>query len=246
MQFELLPVLDAMLQLYEQPRNIDRFRDYLQLLQGGSKGEMHLPIGGFNPMAKSHVQEALLQLKNLDAEQIASNALQAVNKTCYTIKPGAVFNLALNLSDDVQGGWTNRYSSDYDSKFRFHGLMNKGFTVAVFWVSESFSKTLIETRVLEYLHRTIYWLRHGKPLTLQDHLAQELYVAKQLPPDGHSHDEAMESVAAYYRQYANTEDYGIIFNFFYGDEASVALGMPCYGTQQSFTGFEYAKGCACM
>ena len=70
--FKIRPVLDLMLEFYEHPRNQERFDLYLKLLQGSSKSDLELPIGGYNPMAKEHITEKLKELLNLDAEKIIS------------------------------------------------------------------------------------------------------------------------------------------------------------------------------
>ena len=68
MQFELLPVIDIMLDLYEKPRTAERFQEYLEVLQGGTKGDLVIPIGNFNPMAKEQALQKLIELKTLHAE----------------------------------------------------------------------------------------------------------------------------------------------------------------------------------
>ncbi len=75
MNFELLPILNLMLNFYEKPRDFDRFQTYLALLQGDTKGDLVLPISGFNPMAKAHVLDKLREFKALDAEKIMSETL---------------------------------------------------------------------------------------------------------------------------------------------------------------------------
>ena len=111
MTFEPLPIIEKMLELYQKPRNFDRFQNYLSLLQGETKGDLAVPIGGFNPMAKEHVLEKLAQLKALNAEQIIENTIFELNKS--EILRGydeAVFKVSLTLSDDLKGGWTNHYT----------------------------------------------------------------------------------------------------------------------------------------
>jgi hypothetical protein len=44
MHFELVPILDIMLDFYEKPRDLDRFQAYLSLLQGEIKGDLARPI----------------------------------------------------------------------------------------------------------------------------------------------------------------------------------------------------------
>ncbi len=65
MIFQLLPVLDTMLSFYEKPLNSTRFQAYLQLLQGDTKSDLVFPIGGFNPMAKTHILLIINYLKKL-------------------------------------------------------------------------------------------------------------------------------------------------------------------------------------
>ena len=50
MTAELLPIIETMLDFYQKPRAPERFHAYLQLLQGNTKNDLVLPIGGFNPM----------------------------------------------------------------------------------------------------------------------------------------------------------------------------------------------------
>ncbi len=83
--------------------------------RGNTKDDMTLPIGGFNPMAKEHVLDKILELKQMDAEGIIQDALDHLNENLNEDK--REFKVVLNLSDDLKGGWTNRYVSDYDCKF---------------------------------------------------------------------------------------------------------------------------------
>jgi hypothetical protein len=80
MKFQLIPIIDRMLQLYAEPPSPIRFQKYLGMLQGDTKGDLALPIGGNNPMAKQHVSDKLNELKELGAEEIIKNALAEVNK----------------------------------------------------------------------------------------------------------------------------------------------------------------------
>src|ERR1700752_1285975 len=114
MTFELLPILDKMCELYEKPANIDRFNQYLQLLIGDTDNDLATPIGAYNPMAKEHVLHRLNELRELKAEVLVQDTLAKLNKEIGDIKNTDTFKVALCLSDDLKGGWTNRYTSDYD------------------------------------------------------------------------------------------------------------------------------------
>ena len=80
MSFELLPIIDKMLDFYQNPRNSDRFQVYLKMLQGDTKGDLVLPIGGFNPMAKEHILEKLEELKALNTEGVMQKVIVDFNK----------------------------------------------------------------------------------------------------------------------------------------------------------------------
>ncbi len=241
MQFELLPVVDIMLDLYKKPRTTERFQEYLELLQGNTKGDLVIPIGGFNPMAKEHAFQKLKELKTLCAEALIQQTLDDVNKKIAGENKDTVFKVALNLADDLKGGWTNRYTTDYDSKFAINALQRRNFCIPLFWTSEQFYPELIKTRTLQYACRTIYWLTHPKPKTLKDHVAQEKFVSKNAGIlTEQKQTSSLESVAAFYTEHQHTDNYHIIFNFFYGDEASASLSFPRFGITARLTGFEYA------
>ena len=123
MSFELLPIIDRMLDFYQKPRDAAIFQLYLNMLlprdsygKGDTKGDLVLPIGGYNPMGKEHVSEQLTALKALDTEGVMQNVISQVNKKDDKTQPH--FKIALCLSDDLKGGWTNRFTTDYDSKFK--------------------------------------------------------------------------------------------------------------------------------
>ena len=230
MKFELLPIVDTMVGLYQKPLNPQRFQAYLGLLEGGEKGEMKMPIVGFNPMAKDHVLDKLLAMKALNAEGIMQEAISAVNEKASKLASNRVIKVAFNLADDLAGGWTNRFTTDFDSKFKINALISRNFCTPFFWTSEEITEQLIKTRTAEYAYRTIYWLENPKPTTLGDHVKQELFVAKNTNPASSGFD----TTAAWYENNAYSEDYNLIFNFFYGDAASRILGFRTFGCKGFF------------
>ena len=239
MNFELLPILNLMLDFYEKPRDLARFQAYLSLLQGDTKGDLALPISGFNPMAKAHVLDKLRELKALNAEKIMSETLaDAFPKQ----KNAPVFKVALTLADDAQGGWTNRLTTDFDSKFKLNALINRQFCTPVFWTSDDYTTTVIQERTMEYVFRTVYWHnKKMKPQTLKDHLEQEQFVAKNTAYKSPKPDCDVPSLRQFYTTYADSDDYALIFNFFYGDAASESLGFKNFGTNDAFAGFKFAR-----
>ena len=242
MTFELLPTIDIMTDLYEKPRTFERFQEYLKTLRGDTKGDLAIPISGFNPMAKEHLLDRLKELKNLGAEQIIQEILNDLNGNNFSKNSNRNFKVAINLSDDLKGGWTNHFTSDYDSKFKINGLFSRNFCTPVFWTSENFTKDIIKERTLEYIFRTVYWLNNPKPKTLKEHLEQEIFVAIQAKSKGKFQNTDFKGLHKFYKDNQNTDNYHIIFNFFYGDKASASLEFPPYGIVENITGFDYSKG----
>jgi hypothetical protein len=242
MTFELLPTIDIMIDLYEKPRTFERFQEYLKTLQGDTKGDLAIPISGFNPMAKEHLLDRLKELKNLGAEQIIEETLNDLNGNNFSKNSNRNFKIAINLSDDLKGGWTNRFTSDYDSKFKISGLFSRNFCTPIFWTSENFTKDTIRERTVEYIFRTVYWLTSPKPKTLKEHLEQEIFVASQTKSKGKFTETDFKGLDKFYKDNENTDNYHIIFNFFYGDKASASLEFPTYGIVENVTGFDYSNG----
>ena len=240
MTFELLPVMDIMFHLYQKPRTPGRFQEYLKTLQGHTKGNLALPITGFNPMAKEHALEKLTELKQLSAEQVITRALMELNTKLSGWKIKSTFKVAFNLCDDLKGGWTNSFTSDYDSKFKINALIKRNFCVPVFWTSETYNTKKVMERTLEYCNRTIYWLSHPRPKTLEEHILQEVAVARDVKTDTQS-DFDIKTLKAFYQANKDSTDYVTIFNFLYGDTATASLGNNTLGIKERFAGYRFAK-----
>ncbi len=110
----------------------------------------------------------------------------------------------------------------------------------IFWSSESFTKELIRKRTLEYVFRTISWLTNPKPKTLKEHFEQEMFVARETKDENILSKSDFQELEEFYKKNENTDNYHIIFNFWYGDKASASLGFPTYGIVESVTGFDYS------
>ncbi|NOT76282.1 MAG: hypothetical protein HOP08_15245 [Cyclobacteriaceae bacterium] len=241
MTFELLPTIDIMSSLYQQPLSIDRFQNYLKTLEGGVKGDLTMPISGFNPMAKEGLIQKLKELKDLGAEEIMRETLSEINQKSYHNTSNSIFKVALNLSDDVKGGWTNRFTSDYDSKFKLHALLKRKFCTPVFWASETFTPEMIKLRTLEYINRSIYNWSALKPVSLRDHVYQERFVSRESGINILKSDIDFESLDALYQKHKDSFVYQAIFNFFYGDDASASLGFKAYGMKMEMGGYQYSR-----
>jgi hypothetical protein len=241
MTFQLLPILDTMLDFYQKPLNPARFQAYLQLLQGDTKGDLVLPIGGFNPMAKSHIVLKIKELQAIQAEKIIVETLASVNQKWQQKGKKQTFQVALNIADDLHGGWTNRFTTDYDAKFKINALVNRNFCTPFFWSSENYDENLICERTLEAVFNTIYWLENPKSLTLKNHIDQLAFVSQNIDNQTITSTIDFEKLNDFYQKNLDSDDYHLIFNFLYGDAASQQLAFPSYGIEQAMSGFLFAK-----
>jgi len=210
-------------------------------LEGNTKGDLELPITGFNPMAKDHVIQKIEELEALGAETILENLINEFNAE-ITESSSKEITVVLNLADDLKGGWTNFYSSDFDSKFKLNGIINRNFCVPYFWTSEKYSAEIIRNRTMGYLNRTLYGLNNPKPKTLEEHLEQEVFAEsnRQFKHILEFEETSFEQIATFYKTHKNSAEYDKIFNFFYGDKGSDSLGYKKFGIIEK-TGFDYAK-----
>src|SRR5262245_18142056 len=105
MDLKLLRLLQIQRDLHAIPRGWERFRAYLAAMTDGTD-DIVLPITGMNPMGKEHVAALLDELLATDAEGQAATAIATVAARLVDI-PGER-EVALVVTDDAQGGWTNR------------------------------------------------------------------------------------------------------------------------------------------
>lgn len=236
MPFAVIPVVDQMQSLYKIPKGQERFEQYLLMLQGEEKSDMILPISGFNPMGDDLVVDKLGELQKLGVESKAQSATAWVNDLYpdFDMEMG----IAINLTDDVGGSWSHLGTVDYTSKFDMEDLFKRGFSVAHFWTSEEYNDQIIDQRITEQLLRTLYWKDHGKPSTLADHVQQEHFVQMHFKSPKAQGDAA--SAIAFLKAHAASSDFNVIFNFFYGDEASKTLSYQTYGMSE-INGFDFIR-----
>lgn len=222
----------------------DRFQTYIEFLNGGNKDQLALPIGGYNPMAKSEVLEKVELLISLDAEEIIKDICLEVNKQ---MGPSSnIFKIGLNLVDDIGGAWSNKFQTSFENIFRFNGVYNYNFCAPHFWMSEEITKELIKERTIESIWRTVYWFENNNPLTLEEHINQEAFVSKKTNSSrrGHLISKDLEKLNEKFQKSKSSTDKDLIFNFFYGDEASKELSYPYFGIGK-VTGFDLAKAFVC-
>ncbi|MEL6657437.1 MAG: hypothetical protein AAFP77_19115 [Bacteroidota bacterium] len=243
MPFKLTPLLDRMEEFYLLPRNRQRFETYLEMMLGPDRADIVLPIASFNPMGKDLVLSKIQALKHVNAEGIAKAVVEEVNRKLEKTTE-ATINVALNVVDDLGGAWSNRYTTDYTSKFDFGGTFKRHFCLPYLWTSETYTEGIIRRCCLEYIYRFAHWQKAGKPETLRAHVAQEVFVQTNVHQHGlHTEMDIDTAIAELAQTEAENSNYSFIFNFFYGDAACEVLSYPTHGIAQG-AGFHYATALA--
>lgn len=227
MRIEHVPLLQIERDLHDIPRGWERFHEYIHTLTGGT-GEIVLPIGSMNPMGKEHVARLLDALLALGAEVVATEAAAEAQERLDSV-PGE-FKLGLVVCDDAQGGWTNRYFTETNTRFGMLSLLKRGWIAPLCWTSEAPSREQVRGAVLAEAYRAAHTLVHGEPVTLTEMMAQEGSAAAfaglrqaQLDP------EELEYSREVLRPYRDTTNFPIAFACLYGDEIAVSVGYPGLG-----------------
>ncbi|MEM8809066.1 MAG: hypothetical protein AAGF01_23855 [Cyanobacteria bacterium P01_G01_bin.38] len=229
MQLELVPLLQYQRELYAMPQGYERFKSYLDTMLNPDRTDVDLaPLVIINPMGKPHLADYLETLLALEAETITAQTLAVVEKT-LTAVPGS-FRVGLAIADDLLGGWTNRYTSEFSLRFTPQTLYKRSWLSVTLWASEPPSADLIRQAVLEAVYRAAYWQQHSHPKTLAEMMAQAGYAMAQagrqtptLSPE--DLDYTREVVAPY----LNATDQPTLIACLFGDAAAHELGYPPQG-----------------
>ena len=232
MKLEFVPLLQLQRDIYKMPRNIARFKSYLDLLTGGTD-DMALPLPAMNPMGKEHVGVQLDTLIALEAEKVAEEATHEAQQRLFG-SPEAdqhTLKVALVVADDAHGAWTNRYLTETRHFFQNKGEIRRNWATVLLWTGDTYtSQSQIRREVLVTIYRVLYLKRHGLPTTLQQMMRQEglaLAFAGAIEPYLDADD------LAYTREviqpYLDSEHFPTIFACLYGDEAAKSVGYEPLG-----------------
>lgn len=168
MEIRVVDALRVQRELLDLPRSMERFDAYVATMIG-EDDQVELPLQLFNPMAKEQVAELLDGLIAFGAEDIARDA--AAEAAGRIAGPGELSVVAL-VVDDAEGGWTNRYITDFEMRFgRFSGAPR--WAMVPVWSSEEPSPDGFRGSVLRAVARTVHINRAGHATTLRQMLFQE-------------------------------------------------------------------------
>lgn len=170
MQLGLVRLLTHQRALYDQPRDMTRFRAYLVQLSANDHDLAYF-LAGMNPMAKDKAKAAYDALLAMDAEDIAEEALRDASARLANV-PGQL-KVALLVQDDAQGLWSQREPAEAQ-RWRSDAAARKGYVpVPLLSSAAPYSAEQVRQAVLADVYRAAHLLRHGPPRTLRDVLAQE-------------------------------------------------------------------------
>ena len=232
MKIEFLPLLQVQRDLYDIPSGHERFRAYLETMLNDDASDAELlPMVTMNPMGKAHVPALLDTLLAMDADTVASGAIAEVQD--HLPDDSGPFKLGLVVADDLVGGWTNRYTTEYSARFELAPSLKRGWLMVTLWTSETPSVQKVREETLTSLYRAAYVQQHGLAHTLQEMLNQEGYAMAMA---GCQHPTLDADDLAYTREILSphlaTQDYPIIMACLFGDRAAHSLGYNAQGLSE--------------
>ena len=176
MTLEYMSLLQVQRDLYAMPRDRTRFDAYIRTMTGGTH-DLELPLSAMNPMGKEHVPALLDMNQAADTDAQVARAVKA-HEPGLADSPGS-FRVCLVIADDLKGGWTNRYTTEFSHRFESRAMLRRGWVVGLLWTSEPASAAAAVLEVLVSVYRAVWLARHDHPRTLREMLAQEGWAMAQ-------------------------------------------------------------------
>ena len=228
MKPSLLPLLQIQRDLYALPRGMERFREYIKTMTDAETGDLALPLVAMNPMGKDHIPALLDEYIGLGAEPIAQDGINSAS-----VDFSRDFKVALVVSDDLRGGWTNRWASEYSHRIESQAFLKRGFITGLLWTSEPASRDRVRDAVLTAIYRAAYLQTHAAPKTLGEMLAQEGYATARAGCTTPSLDaDDLEYSRSVITPHLNATDRATVIACLFGDTAANALGYPPQGLSE--------------
>jgi hypothetical protein len=222
------PLIAVARRLYDMPRGEERFREYLRTIVDARTGDLALPLVGLNPMGREHVRERLDELVALSADRIAHDAVVELQAEVRDV--AGAFRVALCLSDDQLGGWTDRAAAEFTSLFEHDALTKRGWIVATLWSSETYDAERITAEVRAAVLRVADDISHGTPRTLSGRLEREARIRERARCSASRSNEAeLASTARVLAPHLESTDWPTAIAALFGDDAARRLGLAPLG-----------------
>jgi hypothetical protein len=234
MTLTFVPLLQVQRDLYALPRGMERFREYIRTMTDEATGDLALPLVAMNPMGKDHVPALIDEYLALGAETIASRAVvdAAGVDAAGGGKPSGLppFKVGLVVSDDLKGGWTNRWASEFSHRIEYAAITRRGWIVGILWTSDSPSEQNVRDAVLTSIHRVGYLQTHAAPKTLGEMLDQEGYAMAHAGCTAPSlDDDDLDYTRSVITPLRQATDRATVMACLFGDTAAKALGYEPRG-----------------
>ena len=228
MTLQFVPVLQTQLDLYGMPRGMERFRAYIKTMTEAETGDLALPLVAMNPMGKDHVPALIREYVALGAETIAAEAVaDAADEVRDT---DGDYRLCVVVSDDLKGGWTNRWASEFSHRLESHAFVKRQWLTALLWTSEPASASRVRDEVSTAIFRAHYLLTHPAPKTLGEMLDQEGYAtARAGCTSPVLDDDDLEYTRSVIEPLRTATDRATIMACLFGDTAAKTLGYEPRG-----------------
>lgn len=228
MKLEYLPLLQLQYDLYQLPRGFERFQEYLGAMIDANTDDIKLPLMVMNPMGKEHLSPFLEKLLAMKADAVAAEATREAQVKLQS-EPGE-YKVCLVVSDDLKGGWTNRYASEFSHRFQQQAYYKRGWIAGILWTSEEYTPELIREEASTCVFRAAHIQRRGYARTLGEMLTQEGYAmhhAGATTPQFGADDLAYTREAL--APYLSHTDQATLIAALFGDAAARQLGYPALG-----------------
>ena len=240
MTLSFVPLLRVQRELYAMPRGMERFREYIKTMVDAETGDLALPLVAMNPMGKDHVPALIDDYLALGAEDIAAEAVRGAG-SCLSAggrsaqvadpaKESPSYRVALVVSDDLKGGWTNRWASEYAHRIEYAAITKRGWLVGILWTSEPASAQAVRDAVQTAIYRAAYLQTHAAPVTLGEMLDQEGYaMARAGCTTPQLDDDDLAYTRSVIKPHLGATDRATVIACLFGDRAAAALGYPPQG-----------------
>ena len=225
MKLSFLPLLQIQRDLYAMPRGRERFNEYIKTMTDRETGDLVLPLVAMNPMGREHVAALIDEYIALGAEKIAQDAIASV-----TGEFARAYKVGVVVSDDLKGGWTNRYASEFSHRIEAEAFYKRGFITALLWTSEPASADRVREEVLTAIYRSEYLQSHPAPTTLRGMLDQEGYATARAGCTAPALDkDDLEYTRRVIAPHLDAHDRATVIPCLFGDPGAEALGYPPQG-----------------
>jgi hypothetical protein len=234
MRLQVHPILRELRALYDvgERNTLERYWAYKHLMVDGPE---LLPLGDFSPMGQRQ-PEYLDALLELDAEGLAAEYAREIEAELASVQAG--FRLIVVVADQPSNGWTQRWLTDAAWRFGPEKLPQQWpeqrWVTVQLWTHVPPTPEYLRSQLRSAVMRAVWRMKHGLPVTLADHLAQEgaalnfgggLFAGEplSLEPDELVYTrQVLEPLLA-------SDHWPTIFAALYGDEAAREVGFPALG-----------------